>query len=310
MNPGEILSKAWQLYRRRFLNIIGYFFVPVLIFAIIFIWVNDRYYPLPLQVIFKAVQYPEIIILAICIIVTASFRYIRIFYNYITDQNVTPTYLTKFVRLNIANIIKIALLVTFELTIFLILNTIVLVLVAFLINIAGTVLEQNIQNTTTFVFIALLLMLCFMVAIYIYLYVLSFQVIFCFLEIAAVSCDDIPVKYAIVIAFKIIQHNFLNYLQFVFLFANLFVFLFLNFYFISLMFLFLISMLINSVVKLPSTYTYQTVSDVFSFSLALILLWPFAMSSITMYFCDYKARKQGFDLLQRIESQKNFGNDE
>jgi hypothetical protein len=300
----DLLSNAWRLYRINFKTVLQYAIIPVTLFALIFSVFKPDDLPLIFFLAEQIIVNPGIAMTFFIFFVGLNLFLFKLFIKLSYREVPDIHYLLHFLKLNLLNTFRISFLIVFELILFLILDSVILLIVMFSIAAIFYALDELIRNLffrdIYYTIILITMIIYFLIAAYI----VMLEVLFLGFQVSALATEEISVRYTFVIAVKIFYDNIIRFIKYGCITATLIYVLYMNIYTIIYLVWIVFWLLIEQIVPMDGFYQKsESYLDIFAFSLCLIFLWPFFISSIIVFYNNYKARKEGFDISYAINKE-------
>ena len=313
MDIGDIISRAWRLYRLNFSKIIFYSFIPTIIFSLAQLLLNlpslaSNNVGLSMFACCCFIPTGFLILLGgVFVSVLFNFCMFKSFYNILTGEDNSYSSINRYAKENISKILILCGVIALEAIVFSIFDFIfifIVMIIPILIIVAFTTIAESVKFLTPVVVIIDFILI--LSAIIIYVFVLLIQFLFCGLQIIILVAENLSIKEIIEKSYNIMSKDLFRILGFGFSLFSLWYIFVIFFNLPASVYMFYEMIESGSYLK-AETYPIMIIIAVSFFAnIVKMLIWPFVVSGITLYYYDSKVRLEGFDLLQSIRQEKNL----
>jgi hypothetical protein len=316
MTVGEIISRSWRLYRLNFKEVFLYTLIPSVVFVVAQIFFNVPYLisanpttqPDPGMILgLCCAIYPIGFLLLFAGLFVAIFFnacMIKAFYNIITGIESNNKEIIEYIKNNIVSFLKLAGLIILEVLIFSAIDTVLFIVAYFIMLIPMFISAMLAAIHPAFGIIGLVVsILIFFITFMLLAVVFMLQFFFCSMQIVIVVIEKIPVFKSITKSIDIISKDLSRSSAFAFtLFLLWYVLLF--FFNLPSTILVVFIMFKEGFASSPHPpFTVIMVATVWNY-VAAMLIWPFIISAITLFYYDMRVRLEGLDLRMAIKGER------
>lgn len=316
LGSGDIISLGWRLYRVNFKKVILYSLLatPVILMSQILLQVPQAYANNP--------QMLGLTYFCVCpsgCLTMLAGMFLAIFFNVcmcksffyiLTGKDHNYKDIFNEVKAKIIDIMLFCIILIIEITLFYLLDIVVLFLVIMLAGILGgfsTAVLSQYGDVYTPITGIVICGLVFIVSIIIGIFIL-FQFLVCGFQFVSLSIENSKGNLfkPFISSIDLLSTNILRSSGF--MFCLLFIIYVLIFYFNIPPMIYIFYEMFREGVVAASNYTYSLpvliVSSLWG-SAVNMLIWPMIIATLTLYYYDVKVRNEGFDLKQALFLEKN-----
>lgn len=312
MGVGSMISRSWRLYRINFKNVILYSFIPSALIILASVIFNAPYAFSGNENIaggifcclspFGCFFY----LVGIYISIFFNLGLIKAFSHIIRGKPYSYTYVFNSMKKNIANSLLMSLFFISEIIFFSIINIFLLIICYILILvpiIAFAAMKSSINNELYESITCLLIFIIVIIAIIICISILAVQFIFISMQFVCYGIEKTTFIMAIMRSVAIIIKQPGKTILFGICIGGLYVIINMYFQYPTMLVLAMISVAIEPLSKELAVFMIMISINTWS-HLVNLLMWPFLISSVVIFYYDTLIKTEGLDLKLLIKKEQ------